>query len=371
MRAFGQQVHSVSSRPTAGDLALPPGLPYPDGWSALAFSAELKPGTVLTRQLAGEDVVLYRLRNGRIRATRPYCPHLGAHLGLAEVDGNDLVCPFHRFAFDPDGRCVRTGYGTTPPKAALAQLPVREVNDAVFVWRHHDGRQPDWEIPAWHVLGDRPPRHAAWEMPGHAQDVMENAVDLGHFLTLHGWARGELAAPVAFDGVTFHVSMRVQEEFPLLGRRQVEIEVDGYGLSCLHSDVRTPALGLEMCSLVMATMVAPGRMQFRQASRFSFAPPAALPPALGRAVSRSLSRLLSGPMFKWSCEFTAADFPIWSTKKYLSPPRLAPGDGPIGALRHWARQFYPQDHDHQERLPAPATAAHQNGHSTPSAATKP
>ncbi|MER6303816.1 Rieske 2Fe-2S domain-containing protein, partial [Kitasatospora sp. NPDC001539] len=338
-----QHVHPVSSRPTPADVALPPALPYPDGWAALAFSAELRPGTVITRQLAGEDVVLYRLRDGRLRAVRPHCPHLGAHLGLAEVEGGDLVCPFHRFAFDADGRCVRTGYGTPPPKASLARLPVCEVNDAVFVWRHHDGREPDWEIPAWHVLDDQPLRHASFEMPGYAQDVMENSFDLGHFLTLHGWPHGELAAPVDFDGRRFHISMRVRERFPLVGMREVRVEVDGYGLAALHTDVHTPSLGLRICSLVMATQVAPARMQLRQASRFALDEPASLPPALARAVSRTATRLLAGPMFKHTLAFTADDFPIWSTKRYVSPPRLAAGDGPIGAMRHWARQFYPPD----------------------------
>ncbi|MEU3565984.1 Rieske 2Fe-2S domain-containing protein [Kitasatospora sp. NPDC006786] len=357
-----KHVHPVSNRPTAADVALPPALPYPDGWSALAFSAELKPGTVLTRQLAGEDVVLYRLRNGRLRAIRPYCPHLGAHLGLASVEGNDLVCPFHRFAFDADGHCVRTGYGTQTPKATLTQLPVREVNEAVFVWRHHDGREPDWEIPAWHRLGDgrQPLRHASFEMPGYAQDVMENSFDLGHFVTLHGWPEGELAAPVEFDGTGFHISMLVRETFPLLGMREVHVEVDGYGLAALHTDVHTPSLGLEICSLVMATQVAPGRMQLRQASRFVMAEPSGLPPAVARTVSRVVTRLLAGPMFRRNLEFTSADFPIWSTKRYVSPPRLAQGDGPIGAMRHWARQFYPPDH--QAHLPGPASLADQNGH---------
>ncbi|MGW7586943.1 Rieske 2Fe-2S domain-containing protein [Kitasatospora sp. NPDC054768] len=357
-----KHVHPVSNRPTAADVALPPALPYPDGWSALAFSAELKPGTVLTRQLAGEDVVLYRLRNGRLRAIRPYCPHLGAHLGLASVEGNDLVCPFHRFAFDADGHCVRTGYGTQTPKAALTQLPVHEVNEAVFVWRHHDGREPDWEIPAWHRLDDgrQPLRYASFEMPGYAQDVMENSFDLGHFVTLHGWPEGELAAPVEFDGTGFHISMLVRETFPLLGMREVHVEVDGYGLTALHTDVHTPSLGLKICSLVMATQVAPGRMQLRQASRFVMAEPSGLPPAVARTVSRVVTRLLAGPMFRRNLEFTSADFPIWSTKRYVSPPRLAQGDGPIGAMRHWARQFYPPDH--QAHLPEPASLASRNGH---------
>ncbi|HBF81687.1 MAG TPA: (2Fe-2S)-binding protein, partial [Streptomyces sp.] len=28
-------------------------------------------------------------------------------------------------------------------------------------------------------------------------------------------------------------------------------------------------------------------------------------------------------------------------KEYVQPPRLAPGDGPIGPFRRWARRFYP------------------------------
>ncbi|MFF5719976.1 Rieske 2Fe-2S domain-containing protein [Streptomyces buecherae] len=56
-------------------MSLPP---YPDGWFLMATSDEVKPGRVVSRRLADEDVVLYRAASGRLRAVRPYCPHLGA-----------------------------------------------------------------------------------------------------------------------------------------------------------------------------------------------------------------------------------------------------------------------------------------------------
>ncbi len=99
----------------------------------LAFSHELRPRTVLTRPLAGRDVVLYRTSAGALRAVHPYCPHLGAHLGLAKIEGENLTCPFHFFSFGPDGACARTGYGTPPPRTQLTQLPAQEVNGGVFV----------------------------------------------------------------------------------------------------------------------------------------------------------------------------------------------------------------------------------------------
>jgi hypothetical protein len=34
------------------------------------------------------------------------------------------------------------------------------------------------------------------------------------------------------------------------------------------------------------------------------------------------------------------DFAIWQHKRYVHPPALAEGDGPIGKYRSWAAQFY-------------------------------
>jgi hypothetical protein len=36
----------------------------------------------------------------------------------------------------------------------------------------------------------------------------------------------------------------------------------------------------------------------------------------------------------------AQDIPIWEHKTFLERPNLCDGDGPIGALRRWSRQFY-------------------------------
>ncbi|WP_369123002.1 Rieske 2Fe-2S domain-containing protein [Streptomyces viridochromogenes] len=41
-------------------------------------------------------------------------PHLGTHLGCGGwVDGENIVCPFHRFAFDLDAAVARVGPGHT------------------------------------------------------------------------------------------------------------------------------------------------------------------------------------------------------------------------------------------------------------------
>ncbi|MFJ4689106.1 aromatic ring-hydroxylating dioxygenase subunit alpha [Streptomyces sp. NPDC088789] len=165
--------------------ACPPQLPYPMGWFCPAFSQEARRGQVITRQLAGQDVVLYRTRKGTVRATRPYCPHLGAHLGGGKVRGEELRCPFHHFTFDTDGTCTGTPYDRQVPKLSLAMMPVREQAGLIMVWYHPDGEPPDWEVPPLPPHGTHRPVLRAMSVGGYPQDVMENAFDHGHGPYLH------------------------------------------------------------------------------------------------------------------------------------------------------------------------------------------
>lgn len=98
-------------------------LPIPQSWYAVAFADELAPGTLLTRQLAGGDVIVFRTRSGRVGVSDPFCPHMGAHFGFGgTVEGEEIRCPFHGFRFDASGACTATGYGTKPPPGARLRM---------------------------------------------------------------------------------------------------------------------------------------------------------------------------------------------------------------------------------------------------------
>jgi hypothetical protein len=47
-------------------------------------------------------------------------------------------------------------------------------------------------------------------------------------------------------------------------------------------------------------------------------------------------------MIDATVENTSRDVPIWEHKVYVEHAPLVPDDGPIRALRTWARQFYPE-----------------------------
>jgi nitrite reductase/ring-hydroxylating ferredoxin subunit len=334
---------------------LQPRRPYPDGWFAVAFADELAPGRVLRRRLMGEDVVVYRTRSGVVRVVEPYCPHLGAHLGWGgTIDGEDIVCPFHHFAFDPSGECVRTGYGTRAPAARLAQREVREVNGAILVWHHAVGAAPGWEIPLLPRDGFPAPFRQVSTIVDHPQDIIENGVDIGHIGPVHGYRHPRVRRPFEADGPSFTVGAVGQRVFPLAGSLEIVFDIVVHGLGHLWVDASIPRLRAAAVFQALATPIDPCRVELR----FSVALRVGSSPADRRArllISRLLTRTL-GPTFRRDL---GRDFPIWEHKVYVDQPRLAKGDGPIPAYRRWTEQFYSQPEPANDRAPAPALTAAQ------------
>lgn len=343
--------HRPSESPPLAELH--PRRPYPDGWFALAFADELPPGRVLRRRFMGEDLVVYRTRSGVVRVVEPYCPHLGAHLGHGgRVDGEEIVCPFHHFAFGVDGACVRTGYGTRPPAARLVQREVREVNGAILVWRHAAGAPPTWEVAAQPMDGFPASfRHVA-TLVDHPQDVVENAVDVGHFGPVHGYHDVRMRRPFATQGPSFTIAATGQRAMPLGNPLEVAFDIVVHGFGHLWVDATIPRLRVAAKFQAMATPIDPCRVEIR----FSAALRVGRDPANGRGhmLASHLLTVALSPLFRRDTE---RDFPIWEHKVYVDRPRLAKGDGPLLAFRHWADQFYSQPAAPDQLQPAAALSS--------------
>jgi len=60
---------------------------------------------------AGEQIAVFRLRDGSLRATQAVCPHAGGPLADGQTDAVKVVCPLHGFGFSlTDGACVNGGF---------------------------------------------------------------------------------------------------------------------------------------------------------------------------------------------------------------------------------------------------------------------
>jgi phenylpropionate dioxygenase-like ring-hydroxylating dioxygenase large terminal subunit len=320
----------------AGDR---PSLPYPSGWFCVGFSRELPAGRVITRRLAGEDVVVYRTRGGTIRAVRPYCPHLGAHLGVGgTVQGELLVCPFHRFAFDSEGACAKAPSGK-PPRARVEHYAVREQHGIVFAW--HGQGEPTWELPEIGHTGFGPTVFSSMDLASHPQEIQENGFDFRHFRELHHMDVRR-ASPLEADGPYLRIDLRLRvATLPLIGDIVVDQPSRMAGLGLGLTDVAMPDHGLTVRTWVLPTPLDPWRTRLHLAAACEIRAPKLLPAPLRRAITGSGARAVAYGLLRRIVKIVDDDVPIWDYKKYEPRPRLTSDEKGIGPYRRWARQFYP------------------------------
>jgi nitrite reductase (NADH) small subunit len=59
----------------------------------------------------GEQVAVFRLRDGSLRALSAVCPHREGPIADGTIDGQVVICPLHQHAFDLATGCSTTGAG--------------------------------------------------------------------------------------------------------------------------------------------------------------------------------------------------------------------------------------------------------------------
>lgn len=98
-------------------------------------ASSLAEGEVAEVLVGGEALVLCRV-DGVVHALDAVCPHAGGPLAEGDLDGHELVCPWHGWPFD-----VRTGACGVHPTHALATYEVWESGGRILV-RFHASEAP-------------------------------------------------------------------------------------------------------------------------------------------------------------------------------------------------------------------------------------
>lgn len=343
-RSSSGQYSPSSSKEAGRDL---PG--FPTGWFAVGFSHELPPGGLLSRQFMGRELVVFRTKSGQAIAMNAYCPHMGAHFAHGgTIEGGIIRCPFHGFCFNQFGECVATGYGTKPPPTARVQTwPLHEVNGMIMVYHDSDGKEPTWKVPAFANDGWTSRRSGIWRLRTHPQESTENSVDIGHFSYIHGYQAVEVLSDLLTEGPHLNTQYAITRPAGIFGKTRqgirAEFEIHVYGLGYSLVEVYIPSYSLRTRQVICATSVEHELMEMRVAvSIQKITKPQHIHPLLWLVPRALINRLILHFTFKSFVHDLQQDFVIWEHKRFIQPPALAAGDGPIGKYRSWVRQFYPQ-----------------------------
>jgi len=301
---------------------------YPRGWFVISFSDELKVGEIKNLRYFARDMVLFRTEDGQACLIDAYCSHLGAHLGHGgKVDGKSIRCPFHAWSFDGHGQCVSTPYADKMPKRTeIESWRVMERNGMIFMYHDLEHGEPEYQIPELPEYGDDEWLewdHSILHIKTQPREIVENVADLAHFIPVHG------THPEVFENeFVDHMATQINKgmAYPRGGGK------DPYSLTATYYGPAyqlTHMDGVLQSRLVNAhTPVDEHSLDLRFAVTLKILKDQETTAGFAK---RYIENLRVGFL---------EDVAIWEHKMWRDRPALCDGDGPIGKLRKWYRQFY-------------------------------
>ena len=103
-------------------------------WQCVCHVSEIeKTGDYVTHSVAGEDVFVIRLKDGRVGGYYNMCRHRGHPLVEGSGRGKKtLTCPYHAWTYDLDGQLKRVPGATKNENVSCSQIKLRTVKTEVF-----------------------------------------------------------------------------------------------------------------------------------------------------------------------------------------------------------------------------------------------
>ncbi|KHK90165.1 Rieske 2Fe-2S domain-containing protein [Novosphingobium malaysiense] len=310
-------------------------MPIPFGWFAVARSNEIDNGQVKTMRYFGTEFVVWRGGDGNLNAVDPFCPHLGAHLGVNSVVlGNDLRCPYHHWRFNGEGGVTKIPYTDTIAPAlrrgCLQTWPITEVDGVAYVWYHPKKAAPKWDVAHipqcpdgdWVLAGTY-----EWEIDIHCSEIPENGQDYAHFGAVHG-VPNPPATEFKIDGYVRRNTVVADMKTPKgLMEGKIDVTATGPGQSMTEF--------VDVTHVVMNQQVTPITSS-RSHLRWQLYHIPGLSDGKLRVTQARMRDLVRQ---------VEQDIPIWNSKKCETRPLLVKGDGPILAYRRQYERYYQFDED--------------------------
>jgi phenylpropionate dioxygenase-like ring-hydroxylating dioxygenase large terminal subunit len=165
----------------------------PNYWYPAEHAHRVPRGGVCEVVFQKQSIAIYRGQDGRLGAMENRCAHRHIKLTLGHVKQCDLVCIYHGWHYDRDGRLVQMEhdhFGKKLPKIQLRRYPVRERYG--LIWIFPGTPELADQVPLPEILhADGPDRWASlsfdYTWRAHHSMIIDNLCNLTHFYTHGNW----------------------------------------------------------------------------------------------------------------------------------------------------------------------------------------
>ncbi|MFO0611258.1 MAG: Rieske 2Fe-2S domain-containing protein [Polyangiaceae bacterium] len=158
----------------------------PNYWYAVSLDEKVQRGQVVEVRFWNNSVALYRDSKGELHAMEDRCAHRQIKLSKGQVVGDRLVCDYHGWEYDRDGKLAKVPhelFGHRMPQCKLKSFAVRVRYG--LIWIFFGDQDKAWTTPlpaAPELEQDDPwacvPIEFTWK--AHHSMIMDNVSDFTH-----------------------------------------------------------------------------------------------------------------------------------------------------------------------------------------------
>lgn len=317
--------------------------PVPHGWFLVARSHEIAPGQMIERRYFGEDLVIWRSLSGIPSVFKAHCPHLGAHFGDGGfVDREHLVCPYHHFRFDSQGKCKTQLKCSANRTMSAARYDLQEFAGLLFAYHGPDEfREPlrpndfsrDESIAA---------KYFSFETQICPQDINENGVDRVHFGPVHDF-RSVQVTPEAAEGPLFRSRIEFDVHRRFMGKTVqfgVRFSYVLRGLGITEVDVCVDTLGVKVRYYICASPIDREKTLVHNLVYLVSCQPMNRLSKYSRFAAHLLGRFIMRKVTKLIRKEIMEDYVVLHRRQHIPDPALSSADALVATYRLWAKQFY-------------------------------
>jgi len=158
-------------------------------WQPIGAAVDLESKWTRRVRLLGEDLVIFKDRQGRLGLIAEQCPHRRASFAHGIPTENGIRCPYHGWEYNAQGKCIHQPNEQDKcafrDKVSTDAYPVQEMGGMLFAYM---GPQPQPLLPRWDgfVAQDTIRIMGRTILPINWLQIMENSLDPVHTEWLHG-----------------------------------------------------------------------------------------------------------------------------------------------------------------------------------------
>lgn len=145
-------------------------------------------GAPRAERLLGQDLVVFRGKDGKVGVLDEFCIHRGASLTLGRVEECGLRCLYHGWSFGTDGSILdimNLPADKRPPKLRAQAYPAVEEGGLIWTYLGPKEKQPAFRRYAYMSLPEANRVVLMWKTNANWVQMLEGGLDSSHVSILH------------------------------------------------------------------------------------------------------------------------------------------------------------------------------------------